>query len=414
MGFTVDIQCIEPADYGQKAQLALASGEKIDIIWTGNWGGFDYEQNVSKNAFLALDEYLEIHEFAELKNYYSEGIWEATKIGGKIYGVPIEQVLYDQPGVTFMKEYVEKYNLLDAVNACSSMDELEEIYTTVRNGEPSDFIITLDTTQHYRPYYSKVNNYEIKDGKVFIDTDAGLEASVRNRRWNQLGYFPGDVATNSDKTALSNAGKLFSDYGRYLPGSEGKATLSKGYEVVHRPSGDAVLSRKGIQSTLFGIAATSQNPVRALKFVNLMLHDQYMLNLICYGIEGRDYNKDPENPKRMTRVSEYYISEYLVGSQFLAYLVPSYEDGVWEETKAANENAKVDELIGFSFDPKSVESEISQVSAAGAEYGKILNYGLDADPEAVYEEKEKKLELAGRQVIVDEINRQLEEWMAQQ
>ena len=25
----------------------------------------------------------------------------------------------------------------------------------------------------------------------------------------------------------------------------------------------------------------------------------------------------------------YYISEYMIGSQFLAYLVPSYEDGVW-------------------------------------------------------------------------------------
>ena len=64
-----------------------------------------------------------------------------------------------------------------------------------------------------------------------------------------------------------------------------------------------------------------------MKLLELMHTDKYLLNLICYGIEGRDYTKDPNDENRMIRDSGgYYISEYLVGNQFLAYLVPSYED----------------------------------------------------------------------------------------
>lgn len=62
----------------------------------------------------------------------------------------------------------------------------------------------------------------------------------------------------------------------------------------------------------------SENPIRALKFLELMHKDEYLLNLICYGIEGRDYTKDSSNPKRINRESGgYYIPEFMVGSQFL-------------------------------------------------------------------------------------------------
>ena len=108
----------------------------------------------------------------------------------------------------------------------------------------------------------------------------------------------------------------------------------------------------------------------------------------------------------------YYLAEFLIGSQFLAYLAPSYEDGVWEETKKANEEAYVDPNIGFCFDPSSVESDISQVSAVKQEFSDIFAYGL-SDPEITIPAYYEKLELAGFNQIGDEIKAQYSEWKNQ-
>ena len=145
-----------------------------------------------------------------------------------------------------------------------------------------------------------------------------------------------------------------------------------------------------------------------------MHQDEYLLNLLCYGLEGRDYTKDPDNPKRMVRESGgYYIGEFMVGSQFLAYLVPSYEDGVWEETRKENKGADIDPNIGFSFDSKPVETEISNVSAVTTEY-KGLDTGLYDNYDEVYLEQQEKLSLAGSDIIKEEIERQYDTWKSNQ
>ena len=233
------------------------------------------------------------------------------------------------------------------------------------------------------------------------------------RRWNEKGFFPADIATLDDTSSLVKQKKVYANYSRYLPGNAGKFKLSNGYDVIARPTGRAILNRGGIQSTLNAISANCKNPVRALKLIDLLFEDQYLLNLLCYGIEGRDYEKDPNNPNRMNRDagSAYYIAEFMVGSQFLAYLAPSYEDGVWEQTKKENEEADVDPYIGFSFDPAPVESEMSQISSVKQEYSKILGFGLQ-DPEVVFPERQEKLDTAGRKVVMDEVQRQLDEWLA--
>ena len=123
-----------------------------------------------------------------------------------------------------------------------------------------------------------------------------------------------------------------------------------------------------------------------------------LLNLICYGIDGRDFTRDTENPKRMTKNTDYYISEFMVGSQFLAYLSPSYENGVWEETKKENKAADIDHNIGFSFDRSVVETEISNVSSAGKEYAG-LGSGLYDNYEEMYLESREKIKLAGSDII---------------
>ena len=54
---------------------------------------------------------------------------------------------------------------------------------------------------------------------------------------------------------------------------------------------------------------------------------------------------------------------------------------------------------------------MSQISSVYQDYTKILGYGLQ-DPEIVVPERQEKLETAGLKVVMDEIQRQLDEWLA--
>lgn len=416
LNVVLDLRCVEPGDYDSKLQLAAASGEEFDIVWTSNWAN-KFEPNVSKNAFMDITDYLESPDLEYIRNLYKDGVWDACRVGGRIYGVPIEQVIYDQAGIWFMKEYCDKYNI-NPYEKLKTIEDLEDIYQTVHDGEPG-FIMCTQINSVWDKQKSEIG------GGWFIDADGnitdmedwpqhGIDTARRARDWNERGFFPADIATFDEEDSYIKQGKIFSRYGRYLPGSEGKTRISNGFDVYHVPTGDKRITRGSVQSTMSAISFTSKHPMRALKLVQLMHQDEELLNLICYGIEGRDYTKDPENPKRMNRESGgYYISEFLVGSQFLAYLVPSYEDGVWEETKAENEAADVDPLISFSFDRKPVETELSNCSAVAEEF-KGLDKGLYEDYETVYAEKQEKLKKAGKDIIREEVERQYNEWKSAQ
>ena len=412
LNVTLDLRCVEAGDYDSKLQLAAASGEEFDLVWTASWAN-NYESNVTKNAFMDITDYLESPELKYIRNLYRDGVWDACRVNGRIYAIPVEQVIYDQPGIWFIKSYMEKYGI-NPYEKLKTTDDLEDIYQTVHDGEPGLIMCTSGNRVWDVQTSSVVANFAIdKDGNVIhADTlpDHGLVWAERMRDWNERGFFPADIATFSEEDSYIKQGKILSRYSRYLPGSEGKTRISNGFDVNHVATGGKLISRSSVQSTLTAVSFTSKHPMRALKLMQLMHEDEELLNLICYGIEGRDYTKDPENPHRMNREEGgYYLAEFMIGSQFLAYLAPSYEDGVWEETKKANEEAYVDPNIGFCFDPSSVESDISQVSAVKSEYANILAYGLQ-DPEISIPEYYKKLELAGFNQIGDEIKAQYKQW----
>ena len=408
LNVTLDLVCVQPGDYDQKMQMAFAAQEDFDLIWTSNWAN-KYEPNVTKGAYLELDELLD--QVPEMRDFYADYIWDATRISNKIYGVPMNQVLYNQGSVYFVNPILEKYNL--DVSNVDTIEEVTDLCQTVHDNDPN-LIISLDAGGHFITQEHKtdvVANLQINQkGKVDDNRELNEKKWASARDWNLRGFYPPDIATLTDKTSLLKAQKVFCGYQRYLPGVEGKWKISYGYDITAIPTDEPFLSRGGVQTTMTAISRTSKNPVRALKLLELLHKDPYILNLLCYGLEGRDYTKDPENPNRMVRESgSYYISEFMIGNQFLAYLVPSYEDDVWEETDRMNKAATPDPNIGFSFDTVPVESELAQFQAVGTEFDKILTYGLD-DLDKVLPEFDKKQELAGKQKIMDEIQKQYDEW----
>lgn len=406
---TVEFKFINPGDYDSKMQLVMASGEEYDLVFTSSWAN-NYANNVSKGAYLALDEWLE--QFPAIKDLQKPEIWNAVKAGGVTYGIPNKQIMANQGGIWLLKEYVDKYSLDTA--SVKSLEDLTGILQTIRDNEPDLYPIRNGVPLSFLPYYPSVEGFRIDVNtlKVLDLSEEFLRRYKISREWNTKGFFPSDVATMKNETELIKAGKIFSRYARQLPGVEATLKTSYGHDFVMLSANSPVVNQSAVQSTITAISATSKNPERALMLYELLLTDKEIFNTLVFGLEGQDYVKVADN--RIEPAPESYsVQNWMVGNAFNSYLVPGQADDVWEETERLNNSAVVDPLISFSFDRTPVQNELARLSAVDKEMLPILENGLD-DPVKTYQAYREKQEAAGRANVVAEIERQLQEWSKQQ
>ena len=107
----------------------------------------------------------------------------------------------------------------------------------------------------------------------------------------------------------------------------------------------------------------------------------------------------------------YGERKWLLGNTRHAYQNQGCGEGELELVDQINTdpNNRISTLVGFWVDLMPIEMEISQTKAVVAEYSQALIYGSKgADWEAYYDEFMTKLEAAGVQSAIDEIQSQVD------
>lgn len=409
---TVDFRFVNPGDYNDKMQLVMSSGEQYDLVFTSYWAN-TFTNNVSRGAYLPIDEYLD--QYPTIKEMHKEEIWEAVNINGHYYGIPNLQIMANQPGIAIRKDLADKYGI--DVSSIQSFADLTPALQTIKDNEEDiiPYLTDLNTVARDAmvPFQSAVEQYfavdtdQMKVDETF-EQEVMLERYKLLREWNEKGFVPVDAATMKNGEELMQSGKVFARYNRTKPGNEAELKLKYNYEFYQVPIGDPVIERTAVQSTITAISATSEHPERAIMLYDLLLKDKELYNTLIYGLEGQDYNKVDDN--RIDPIDNgYYVLNWQIGSVFNSYLIPGQDDDIWEQTKSINDNAIIDPLIGFNFDREPVRNEMARISAINSEYQPIFQHGLK-DPEEALIEKQAKLETAGIDSVIEEINNQLAEW----
>lgn len=405
---TVDFRFIG-GDFGEKMKMVMAASEEYDITFTSSWNN-DYTQAVNKGAYIPLDDYLV--KYPALKGLMRDTLWESVKIGGKIYAVPNLQVMYYQYGIWFRKDLVDKYAL--DVGSVKKTADLTPIFQKIKDNEPDIYPLAATFTGGYFvkniPSFSEGMGVDPTTWKVYDRRSTDYVENYKVvRDWYLKGFMPPDAATMKDKDSLIKAGKVFSRYTRTLPGVEAEIKQLYGLDAVVIQISEPVISRDSVLSTLNAISVTSKNPDRAIMLLDLINTDKELYNTMVFGLEGQDYKKISEN--RIETIPEKYSApSWQLGNQFNAYLMPGQTDDVWEVTKKMNDDSKLLEMGGFSFDSKNVESQMAQIHAINTEYDVMLNYGLD-DTEVLLKKRADKLKLANFDKFVEEMQRQVDEWV---
>lgn len=411
--------------YDQKMQMVIGAGEEFDLCYTANWSN-NFYNNVNKNAFLELNDLLDTYA-PELVDIVPQAGWDAATVSGNIYAVPNMQIWTMTNCISIAQEYVDKYDF--DVSSVKELKDLEPLLAAVKADNPEMYPFAADVggilgmmTQamgydelagRHIPGVVMLDDKELKVVNQF-ELPQVMEHYQLMYDWSQKGYIRPDASTITSYMPDIAAGKhAVRVVGNLKPGIEvGEKDSWGGRDVVIVQMSDSWLPTSGITATMTAVSRTSKHPEKAVEFLNLFNTDKYLYNLITQGIEGKHYEKLDGDYIAPIENSGYAPgADWMYGNQFMAYLKEGQAADDWEQTTAMNEAGKTSTAFGFVFDPTAVQNEIASVSAVVEEYQLSLDTGA-VDPAAVMPEFLNKLEQAGSQTIIDEIQRQLDEWNA--
>ncbi|NGP44904.1 ABC transporter substrate-binding protein [Bacillaceae bacterium SIJ1] len=417
---TIDFKTQTFGDYTERLNLVVASGENADIIWTSNWN-FDYMQNQANGAFIPLDELLE--EYApDVLNSMPDFIWDATRINGEIYGVPNYQTVTNREAYRIVASAIDQYDLdIDAIS--DPFTDITPILETIKQ-QGADNVVPLHMDRRgLLESFSNSLGIELVDKMGAIRWEEPTKvfnvfASPEYKEyldlvydWYQGGLINQDAPTLSDTNDLIASGRVVSEYHHVNePGVEIKSAQKYGEEVQVKFMTDPYVGTGSIITTLQAISRTSENPERAMMFLNLVNTDPELYNLLIYGIEGEHYTMNEDNVVEPIEDSGYAPgADWIFGNTFNAYPVAGKDPAINDAIKEENENATPSPMIGFKFDVEPVASQIANITSVMDQHGPGLNTGA-VSPDEGLDEFLSALERAGINEVIDEMQSQLDKW----
>ncbi|MBP3965839.1 ABC transporter substrate-binding protein [Paenibacillus lignilyticus] len=424
---TLDVQFVDWGNYDQKMQTVLASGEQVDLMFTSNWTN-DYVSNVAKGAYLDISDLLQKYGQNILKQV-PEKAWDAAKINGKLYAIINTQVVARKPGMLVNGVLLDKYGFKE--DQFKKLEDFTPFLEKVVQGEQGKYAfrvkgnddqltyigtaLGLEYFGNSSPAAIRINDPATKVVNLY-ETPEYIGFLKLMREWYQKGIIRKDASTITDTTADEQAGKYVSRIGVMNPDNpannanvygEGKAENVKMVSF-----GPPYMSTGSIIATMTAIPATSKDPDRAMMLYDLMYADKDLFNLMNFGIEGKHYTKVKDDLIALTPNSGYAVnSGWEFGNLFNAYRT-NPDQPAWIPTGPDMNNSAVSSpILGFSFDPSKVKSELSQCASAISEFSSGLVTGA-IDPDVALPKLNDKLKKAGMEKLLAEMQSQIDAWKA--
>ena len=422
IGATVDINCLNWGEYESKMQTIISSGENYDICFSTNWTN-NYKQNISINAFMPLNDLIE-NEAPKIKEVLGEDFLYATAQNGTLYTLPCNKEKAHSFGLLLRNDLIEKYDM--DISGIKTLADMEPLFQIIKDNESSvyplgnwgsgdNLFMLLDWD---RPVGSMVPVSFDDAGNIvnMLEQERTTEMFRLARRFYEKGYVQADSASLSEFVADEAAGIVFATPKSLKPGKDIEyASTTPGYEWTQIELTKPVMSNGETDGSMMAISVGSKHPEKAIKFLELLYTDKYLVNLMVYGVEDVHYSKVEDNVIRVVENTTYNSGlGWVFGNQFLNYLTELEAADKWDQFLAFNANAMPAPNLGFSFNPENVSNEISACLNAWDQYLPALSSGAGEDTDAYLQKAREAFEAAGVNTIIAEMNAQYSTWMAAQ
>ena len=425
-GADVEFVGVPFGEYEGKMQILNAAAEPVDIMFVSNWVN-NYYTNISKNVLLPLDDLLA--ETPKLYNTLPDYLWEGAKVNGKIYAVPNQQIAAREArfaipeqnakilGINteefFNKENDYKASLEDSESylrqlyqKTNTYAKLERIWTDALSLFGMEEVVGsyLPGAIRYSDGEIKLfNQYETEEFKYYIN---------KRRQWVKEGLVQNEV---EDKRALpgltdeSVAIPALLRVNTYKPGVEVDIYNEHKFNPAWYTKSKGYLTSGGITATMNGINALCKNPALALKVLEYVNTDKEIFNLLSFGIEGVNYTLNEDGMMVRNPDVPYKFASWALGNVFNSHLEVGQAADTWEATKAINDNAERSPLLGFNPNLDNLKPQIASCKSVVDEFLEALDFGI-VDVDAAYPSFIEKLKASGADDIIEEVQKQIDEW----
>lgn len=412
----------------------LSNGEIIDLMILNYQ---DIASYVNKGMAQPLDGLLEEYGKGILAIKEEEDLTAGSVTDGKTYGVRSRNYNGSGAGIWIEKRYLDEVGFDFEEEHIYSFEELDTLWALLKEHYPDRYPlgqITSSNTYSSASYYMNVGDglggdtvtgAILEDGSYHVENFYASEDYRELLEWMRKWYLKGYIYPDSVFTDFMIGALLEDDVVMTYPLSSSPGVVTTGTyfsgEIVCLRTTQPAMGASYGKAGFWIIPSTSGNPEAAMKFLNLMLTDTDVGNLISYGIEGRDYVVTDEelgvisypDGKDQTSV-DYYNPMGLYGDYTKLYWKGTKESLLAQ--KAYSEEARKHPFTGvvnFNYSTSGVAARIEMLQNVVIKYTPILESG-SVDLDQYYPEFLKALEDAGVDDVIADKQAQLDAWRKEQ
>lgn len=448
---TVEFIDVPFEEYSEKFSQVLASGEGVDLAWTG-WL-INKPQNIADGNLMPLDDLLaeygqgivdilgeevvEIHRNAADSKLYYLPSWQG--LCGERRGWLVVTEIAELAGDTWIEDTEAALNkwrnnysgiedfqaVLDqATKYLAAAKEAGKLGAGINTGRAFGWSM-------YNGMYSFLGVGGAEIGITYCDGTFTVKDGVAGEHyklyaktmadWYKEGYIRSDIMSVDTSTLTTPKNGEITDTtyvfscDPYLTEADQEAAIADaGMDMTYLPiEENAYLILGG--DTSYAIPYCADEPERAMMVLNAIYSQPDLYNTLIYGIEGEDYTKNADGTITTSYVGasptaddSYGIQRWIIGSCKNALINNGTDPNYYADLEALEETARVNPFLNFTFDRTNVEGICASILNVYYEYGPQIDNGVAGDNwEELYNNYMAARKDAGIEELVTEFQNQL-------
>lgn len=449
---TVEFIDVPFEEYSEKFSQVLASGEGVDLAWTG-WL-INKPQNIADGNLMPLDDLLA--EYGQgIVDILGENVVEIHRNAddGKLYYLPSWQGLVgDRRGWLVVTEIAElagdtwiedteaalnkwRNNYSEGTEAFQAvLDQATKYLAAAKEAGKLGAGINTGRVFGWSMYNGTRSNPGVGGSEIgipFEDNTFTVIDGVASEHyklyaktmadWYKEGYIRSDIMSVDTSTLtmpkngeITDTTYVFSCDPYLTEADQDAATADAGMDMTYLPvEENASLILGG--DTSYAIPYCADEPERAMMVLNAIYTQPDLYNTLIYGIEGEDYTKNDDGTITTSYVGasptaddSYGIQRWIIGSCKNALINNGTDPNYYADLEALEETARVNPFLNFTFDRTNVEGICASILNVYYEYGPQIDNGVAGDNwEELYNSYMAARKDAGIEELVTEFQNQL-------
>lgn len=449
---TVEFIDVSFDEYSEKFSQVLASGEGVDLAWTG-WL-INKPQNIADGNLMPLDDLLA--EYGQgIVDILGENVVEIHRNAddGKLYYLPSWQGLVgDRRGWLVVTEIAElagdtwiedteaalnkwRNNYSEGTEAFQAvLDQATKYLAAAKEAGKLGAGINTGRVFGWSMYNGTRSNPGVGGSEIgipFEDNTFTVIDGVASEHyklyaktmadWYKEGYIRSDIMSVDTSTLtmpkngeITDTTYVFSCDPYLTEADQDAATADAGMDMTYLPvEENASLILGG--DTSYAIPYCADEPERAMMVLNAIYSQPDLYNTLIYGIEGEDYTKNADGTITTSYVGasptaddSYGIQRWIIGSCKNALINNGTDPNYYADLEALEETARVNPFLNFTFDRTNVEGICASILNVYYEYGPQIDNGVAGDNwEELYNNYMAARKDAGIEELVTEFQNQI-------